>query len=98
VFQAKVLRHTRIISEHRPSLWAKLMRWKRGYFVKDEARASGAETMPEPRVVKAMVFIDLFVAGLRMPLHLALADILLHFQAQLHQLTPNAIAQLSRFF
>jgi hypothetical protein len=29
-----------------------------------------------------------------MPPHPALADILLKFQAQLHQLTPNAIAQL----
>jgi hypothetical protein len=40
----------------------------------------------------------LFVAGLRMPLHPALTDILLHFQVQLHQLMPNAIAQLSKFF
>jgi hypothetical protein len=33
-----------------------------------------------------------------MPPHPALADILLHFQAQLHQLTPNTIAQLSKKF
>jgi hypothetical protein len=33
-----------------------------------------------------------------MPLHPALADILLHFQVQLNQLTPNAIAQLSKYF
>jgi hypothetical protein len=45
-----------------------------------------------------MVYEDFFVAGLHMPLHLALADILLHFQAQLHQLTPNAITQLSKYF
>jgi hypothetical protein len=30
-----------------------------------------------------------------MPPHPALAEILLKFQAQLHQLTPNTIAQLS---
>jgi hypothetical protein len=33
-----------------------------------------------------------------MPLHLALVDILLKFQVQLHQLTPNAIAPLSKYF
>jgi hypothetical protein len=31
-------------------------------------------------------------------LHPVLADILLKFQAQLHQLTPNAITQLSKYF
>jgi hypothetical protein len=67
---------------------------ERGYFVKDEACVPRAETMPEPRDDEAVVFEDFFVAGLCMPPHLALADILLHFQAQLHQLTLNAIAQL----
>jgi hypothetical protein len=52
----------------------------------------------EPRDDEAMVHEDFFVARLRMPPHLALADILLHFQAQLHQLTPHAIVQLSKFF
>jgi hypothetical protein len=33
-----------------------------------------------------------------MPPHPALVYILLKFQAQLHQLTPNAIAQLSKYF
>jgi hypothetical protein len=33
-----------------------------------------------------------------MPPHLMLADILLHFQAQLHKLMPNAITQLSKYF
>jgi hypothetical protein len=32
------------------------------------------------------------------PPHPALDDILLQFQAKLHQLTPNAIAQLSKYF
>jgi hypothetical protein len=68
------------------------------YFTKDEAHAPGAETVPEPRDDEAMVYEDFFVAGLRMPTHLTLADILLHFQAQLHQLMPNAIAQLSKNF
>jgi hypothetical protein len=63
-----------------------------------EARAPRAETVPEPHDDEIVVFKDFFVAGLCMPLHSALADILLHFQAQLHQLTPNAIALLSKFF
>jgi hypothetical protein len=33
-----------------------------------------------------------------MPPYRALADILLKFQTQLHQLMPNAIAQLSKYF
>jgi hypothetical protein len=48
--------------------------------------------VPEPDNDEAVVYEDFFIAGLRMPPHLALPDILLHFQAQLHQLTPNAIA------
>jgi hypothetical protein len=48
--------------------------------------------MPEPNGDEAVVYEDFFIAGLRMPLHPALADILLHFQVQLHQLTSNAIA------
>jgi hypothetical protein len=44
------------------------------------------------------VYEDFFVASLRMPSHPALGDILLHFQAQLHQLMPNTIAQLSIYF
>jgi hypothetical protein len=54
--------------------------------------------MPEPDDEEAVVYEDFFIAGLCMPPHPALADILLHFQAQLHQLTPNAIAQLSKYF
>jgi hypothetical protein len=33
-----------------------------------------------------------------MPPHPALTDILLKFQVQLHQLTPNAIVLLSKYF
>jgi hypothetical protein len=54
---------------------------ERGYFVRDEARAPKAKTVPEPRYDEAVVFEDFFVAGLRMLSHSALADILLHFQA-----------------
>jgi hypothetical protein len=50
--------------------------------------------IPEPDDDEAVVFEEFFVAGLCMPPHPTLNDILLKFQAQLHQLTPNAIAQL----
>jgi hypothetical protein len=52
---------------------------EKGYFVEDETRTPGSNTVPEPNAVKAMVYEDSFVAVLRMPPHLALADILLHF-------------------
>jgi hypothetical protein len=71
---------------------------EKDYFPKGGARAPGTETMPEPDDDEAVVYEDYFVAGLRMPLHPTLADILLHFQAQLHQLTPNAITQLLKYF
>jgi hypothetical protein len=68
------------------------------YFPEGEARPPGAEMVPEPDNDEAVVYKDFFVAGLCIPPHLALADILLHIQAQLHQLTPNAIAQLPKYF
>jgi hypothetical protein len=68
------------------------------YFPEGGAHAPGTETMPEPDDDEAVVYEDFFVAGLCMPPHSALADILLYFKAQLHQLTPNAIAQLSKYF
>jgi hypothetical protein len=71
---------------------------ERGYFPEGECRAPGTETVLEPNGDEAVVYEDFFIAGLCMPPHLALADILLHFQAQLHELTPNAIAQLSKNF
>jgi hypothetical protein len=43
------------------------------------------------------VFEEFFTAGPRMPPHPMLSDILLKFQVQLHQLTPNAIVQLSKY-
>jgi hypothetical protein len=70
----------------------------KGYFLEDGACAPGAEIVPEPDNDDAMVYEDFFVAGLRRPPHPSLVDILLHFQAQLHQLMPNAIAQLSKYF
>jgi hypothetical protein len=67
------------------------------YFVKGNARMPGEETISEPLADEAVVFEEFFTAGLWMPPHRTLAEILLKFQVQLHQLTPNAIAQLSKY-
>jgi hypothetical protein len=44
------------------------------------------------------MFEEFFAAGLLMLPHLALTDILVKFRVQLHQLTPNAFAQFSKYF
>jgi hypothetical protein len=69
-----------------------------GYFAEDLARESGEEIVSEPNADKAVVFKEFFVAGLRMLPHRAFIEILLKFRVQLHQLTPNAIAQMSKYF
>jgi hypothetical protein len=58
----------------------------------------GEETVLEPADDKVVVFEEFFAAGLRMPPHPALTEILIKFQVQLHQLTPNTFAQLSEYF
>jgi hypothetical protein len=71
---------------------------EKGYFADSEAWEAGAETIPERDDDEDIVYEDFFVAGLCMPLQAILGDILLHFQAWLHQLMPNAMAQLSKYF
>jgi hypothetical protein len=71
---------------------------EKGYFAEGKAREPGAEMVPEPDEDEVIVYEDFFVAGLCLPPHPALGDILLSFQVQLHQLSPNAMAQLSKYF
>jgi hypothetical protein len=68
-----------------------------GYFTEGMGREPNEETIPEPHSDKAVVFEEFFAAGLRMPLHPVLIDILLKFQVPIHQLTPNVIVQLSKY-
>jgi hypothetical protein len=68
-----------------------------GYFAEGIGREPGEEIVSEPQSDEAMVFEEFFAARLRMPPHPILSDILLKFQVQLHQLTPNAIIQLSKY-
>jgi hypothetical protein len=63
----------------------------RGYFADGMAHVLGEETISEPNDNEVVVFEEFFTAGLRMPPHPVLSDILLKFQVQLHQLTPNII-------
>jgi hypothetical protein len=67
------------------------------YFPKGYGQPPGAESVPNPRADETVVFEDFFAAGLRMPLHLVLVDILSKFWIQLHQLTPNVIVQIGKF-
>jgi hypothetical protein len=67
------------------------------YFPKGYCKASGTKTVSESRANEAVVFEDLLTAGLRMPPHPVLAEILQKFRVHLHQLTPNTIVQIGKF-
>jgi hypothetical protein len=68
-----------------------------GYFVKGMGPEPREETMLEPQPNKVVVFEEFFTARLRMPSHPVVSNILLKFWVQLHQLTSNAIIQLSQY-
>ena len=51
-----------------------------------------------PKMGNVLCFTIFFVAGLRFPLDPAVPEILARFKVKIHQLTPNAIVQLSKFF
>jgi hypothetical protein len=55
------------------------------------------ESAPNPQEDEVVVFKDFFVAGLRIPPHLVLLDILHKFQVQLHQLMSNDIIPIGKF-
>ena len=68
---------------------------ERGYFPVDICRPPQAEETPNPEDGECAVFRDFFVSGLRDPV---VPEILSRFKMKIHQLTPNAIVQLSKFF
>jgi H+/gluconate symporter-like permease len=55
------------------------------------------ESVSEPRANEAIVFKNFFVAGLHMPPHPVLTDILCKFHVQLHHLMLNAIVTINKF-
>jgi hypothetical protein len=67
------------------------------YFAEGNAREPGEVVILE-LADETVVFEEFFTARLRMPPQPVLTDILHKFCVQLHQLTPNAIAQLSKCF
>jgi hypothetical protein len=67
-----------------------------GYFGNSVGRALGAEEVPEPQG-ELIVFEAFFVAGLRLPTHRFVAEVLRWFEVQVHQLTPNAMVALAKY-
>ena len=67
-----------------------------GYFGGGVARASGTEKVPEPEG-ELVVFEAFFAAGLRLPAHRFVGEVLRRFNVQIHQLTPNAVVALSKY-
>jgi hypothetical protein len=54
--------------------------------------------VPKPNPDEVVVFKEFFATGLQMPPHPSFIEILLKYRVQLHQLTLNAIVQMSNFF
>jgi hypothetical protein len=54
------------------------------YFAEGSTRVPGEETVPKPTDDEVVVFEEFFTAGLHMPPHPALTEILLKYRVQLH--------------
>jgi hypothetical protein len=67
-----------------------------GYFGGGVARVPGTEEVPEPEG-ELVVFEAFFAAGLRLPAHRFVGEVLRRFNVQMHQLTPNAVVALSKY-
>jgi hypothetical protein len=67
-----------------------------GYFGGGVARVPRTEEVPEPEG-ELVVFEAFFAAGLRLPAHQFVGEVLRRFNVQIHQLTPNAVVALSKY-
>jgi hypothetical protein len=67
-----------------------------GYFGGRVGRVPGTEEVPETEG-ELVVFEAFFAAGLRLPAHRFVGEVLRRFNVQIHQLTPNAIVALSKY-
>jgi hypothetical protein len=67
-----------------------------GYFGGGVARVPGAEEVPELEG-ELVVFEAFFAAGLRLPVHRFVGEVLRKFDVQVHQLTPNAVVALAKY-
>jgi hypothetical protein len=67
-----------------------------GYFGGGVVRVPGTEEVPEPES-ELVVFEAFFAAGLRLPAHRFVGEVLRKFNVQIHQLTPNVVVALSKY-
>jgi hypothetical protein len=67
-----------------------------GYFGGGVGRVPGAEEVPEPEG-ELVVFEAFFIAGLRLPAHRFVSEVLQKFEVQVHQLTPNFVVALAKY-
>jgi hypothetical protein len=67
-----------------------------GYFGNGVGRVSGEEEIPEPEG-EMVVFEAFFIAGLRLPAHRFVAEVLQRYDVQIHQLTPNVVVALANY-
>jgi hypothetical protein len=67
-----------------------------GYFGSGVGRVPGAEEVLDPEG-ELIVFEAFFTAGLRLPAHRFVAEVLERFEVQVHQLTPNAVVALEKY-
>jgi hypothetical protein len=67
-----------------------------GYFGNGVSRVPGAEEIPEPEG-EIVVFEAFFTAGLRLPAHRFVVEVLQRYDVQIHQLTPNAMVALAKY-
>jgi hypothetical protein len=67
-----------------------------GYFGNGVGWALGAEDVPELEG-ELVVFEAFFAAGLRLPAHQFVVEVLRKFEIQIHQLTPNATVALAKY-
>jgi hypothetical protein len=67
-----------------------------GYFGSGVGQTLGAKDVTEPEG-KLVVFEAFFAAGLRLPAHRFVVEVLLRFDVQIHQLALNAMAVLAKY-
>jgi hypothetical protein len=67
-----------------------------GYFGGRVGHVPRAEEVPE-REGELVVFEAFFIAGLRLPAHRFVSEVLQKFKVQVHQLTPNAVVALAKY-
>jgi hypothetical protein len=67
-----------------------------GYFGGGVARVPGTEEVPEPEG-ELVVFEAFFAAGLHLPAHRFVGEVMRRFNVQVHQLTPNVVVALVKY-